>query len=53
LLGLLVTGLRSHPSAAQEGLIGRRLVAVRLAIGLTALLLQIIRCPHPPAGARP
>lgn len=51
LIGLLVTGLRSHPSAVQEGLTGHRLVAVCLAIGLTALLLQLIRCPHPPAGA--
>jgi len=28
LIGLLVTGLRSHPSAVQEGLTGHRLASI-------------------------
>ncbi|MCU1587849.1 MAG: hypothetical protein JWN31_1342 [Frankiales bacterium] len=48
---LLVTGLQAHPSAIQEGLHGRRVIAVCIAIGVTALLLQLLRTPHPPAGA--
>lgn len=51
LLALVLLGLRSHPSAVQEGLTGSRVVAVCLALGLTALVLQVLRCPHPPAGA--
>ena len=51
LLGLAVTGLRHHPSAVQEGLTTSRVVAVCIAIGVTALVLQLVHCPHPPAGA--
>jgi CBS-domain-containing membrane protein len=50
-VALLATGLQAHPSAVQEGLHARRVVAVCIAIGLTALLLQLLRAPHPPAGA--
>jgi CBS-domain-containing membrane protein len=51
LAALLATGLRTHPSAVQEGLTTSRVVAVCLAIGITALVLQFVGCPHPPAGA--
>ena len=50
-LALVVMGLQHHPSAVQEGLYTKRVVAVCLAMGITALVLQAIRCPHPPAGA--
>jgi CBS-domain-containing membrane protein len=50
-LGLALTGLRHHPSAVQEGLTSQRVVAVCIAIGVTALVLQALSCPHPPAGA--
>ena len=49
--GLLTTGLRSHPSAVQEGLSSGRVWACVIAVGLTALILQSIHLPHPPAGA--
>ncbi len=43
---------RRPANASLRGLRERSgLVTVCLAIGLTALLLQLIRCPHPPAGA--
>lgn len=51
LLGLVLTGLRTHPSAVQEGLTDRRLVACLIAVAVTALVLQVARLPHPPAGA--
>lgn len=51
LLALLAFGLRSHPSAVQEGLTWHRVGAVCLAVALTSLVLQLVRCPHPPAGA--
>jgi CBS-domain-containing membrane protein len=51
LLALVVTGLRSHPSAVQEGLSGPRVLACCLAVAVTALVLQLARLPHPPAGA--
>lgn len=50
-LALAVTGLRDHPSAVQEGVSSRRVLAVCLAVALTALVLQLLRCAHPPAGA--
>lgn len=51
LLSLVLLGLRDHPSAVQEGLTTSRVVAACLALGLTALVLQLARRPHPPAGA--
>lgn len=51
LLALVVTALRDHPSAVQEGLTTTRVVAACLALGLTALVLQVAKRPHPPAGA--
>lgn len=50
-LSLLTTGLVNHPSALQEGLHAPRVVAACLSVGLTALLLQLMSTPHPPAGA--
>ncbi len=50
-LALLVTGLTSHPAVTTEGLSGPRVVAACLSVGLTALLLQVMGTPHPPAGA--
>jgi hypothetical protein len=51
LLALVAFGLREHPSAVQEGLSWPRVGAVCLAIALTALVLQLLHRPHPPAGA--
>lgn len=50
-LALVVTGLTDHPPALDEGLTGARVVAACLSVALTALVLQAVRCPHPPAGA--
>ena len=50
-LALLTTGLVNHPSALPEGLLAPRVVAACLSVGLTALLLQLMGTPHPPAGA--
>ncbi len=50
-LALLATGLVHHPSVLQEGLHAPRVVAACLSVGLTALLLQLMGTPHPPAGA--
>ncbi|MCW2776626.1 MAG: hypothetical protein JWN17_351 [Frankiales bacterium] len=50
-LALLVTGLVDHPTVLQEGLHAPRVVAACLSVGLTALVLQLMGTPHPPAGA--
>jgi CBS-domain-containing membrane protein len=50
-IALVVTGLRTAPSAVQEGLNGPHLVAALVALALTVLVLQLLRLPHPPAGA--
>jgi CBS-domain-containing membrane protein len=51
LLALEAFGLRTHPSAVQEGLTGARVAAAALSLGLTTLVLALLRSPHPPAGA--
>lgn len=51
LTALLVFGLRSHPSAVQEGLTASRVLAAAMSLGLTTLILSLLRSPHPPAGA--
>jgi CBS-domain-containing membrane protein len=48
---IVVTGLRDHPSSVQEGITPLRIVAAALSLGVTALVLLILRSPHPPAGA--
>lgn len=50
-LGLVATGLQSHPSAVQEGLHWSRVLACVIAVGLTAVVLPAIGLSHPPAGA--
>ena len=50
-LALLLTGLVDHPAVLQEGLHAPRVVAACLSVGVTALLLQCVGRPHPPAGA--
>ncbi|MCU1593107.1 MAG: hypothetical protein JWO12_499 [Frankiales bacterium] len=50
-MGLVVMGLRSHPSAVQEGLSSSRVLCCVIAVALTALVLQLVQLPHPPAGA--
>jgi CBS-domain-containing membrane protein len=50
--GCLVTfGLVGHPSAAVAGLTARHVAAGSMSVALTTLLLRVLRCPHPPAGA--
>jgi CBS-domain-containing membrane protein len=48
---LLAFGLAEHPPILQEGLTGPRIGAAALSLALTALVLHLVRCPHPPAGA--
>jgi hypothetical protein len=50
-IALLVTGLRTAPSAVQDGLTGPHVVAAVVALALTVLVLQLFRLPHAPAGA--
>jgi CBS-domain-containing membrane protein len=50
-LALVVTGLRSAPPVVQAGLDARYVTAAVIALGLTVLVLQVVRMPHPPAGA--
>jgi hypothetical protein len=50
-LALLVTGLRYAPSAVQAGLDARRVASAVIALVVTVVVLQLLRTPHPPAGA--
>ena len=50
-LALVVTGLTADAAVTQEGLDAARVVAACVSVGFTALLLQALRTPHPPAGA--
>jgi hypothetical protein len=50
-LALVVTGLRTAPSAVQEGLNGPHVVAALVSLAVTVLVLQLLRMPHAPAGA--
>lgn len=51
LAALAVTGLLTAPSALQEGVTAPRVAAAALSLGVTAAVLRLVRCPHPPAGA--
>jgi hypothetical protein len=48
---LVVCGLREHPSVLQEGVTAARIVAAAGALGVTALVLLLVKASHPPAGA--
>lgn len=48
---LAVFGLADHPPVIQEGISGMRIGAAALSVALTALVLHLLACPHPPAGA--
>lgn len=50
-LALVGTGLVDHPAVTTEGVLPARVVAACLSVGLTALVLQALRTPHPPSGA--
>jgi CBS-domain-containing membrane protein len=50
-IALVVTGLRTAPSAVEEGLNGPHVVAALVSLAVTVLVLQLVRMPHPPAGA--
>ena len=50
-LALVVTGLRTAPPVVQAGLDARYVTAAVIALALTVLVLQLLRMPHPPAGA--
>src|SRR3954452_4453452 len=43
--------LDGRPPAPVEGLTVTRVLAVALSVAITALVLRVVRCPHPPAGA--
>jgi len=51
LIALEVFGLRAHPSAVQEGLSAARVGAAALSLGLTTLVLSVLKSSHAPAGA--
>ena len=51
LLCLAAFGLVGHPSAAVAGLTPRHVAAGGMSVALTTLLLRVLHCPHPPAGA--
>lgn len=44
-------GFAAHPAAVVEGLVARRVLAAALSVAATALVLRLVRLPHPPAGA--
>ncbi|EHR61739.1 HPP family protein [Saccharomonospora cyanea] len=48
---LALLGLTAHPSVTEEGVTGPRIVAAALSVALTAFVLRLLDCPHPPAGA--
>lgn len=48
---LVVCGLRDAPSALQGGMSVPRLVAAAGSLAVTALVLVLLKAPHPPAGA--
>jgi len=50
-LALVVTGLRTAPSAIEQGLSLPHVIAAVVALGVTVLVLQVLRLPHAPAGA--
>lgn len=50
-LGLVAFGLTDDPSVLVEGVAGARIGAVALALGVTGLVLRLLRAAHPPAGA--
>ncbi|SCG60190.1 HPP family protein [Micromonospora halophytica] len=48
---LVVCGLTDNPSVLQEGVGGWRIVAAAGSLAVTALVLVLVKAPHPPAGA--
>jgi CBS-domain-containing membrane protein len=48
---LVLLGLTDHPPVIQEGLTPARVAAAALSVAFTALVLRLLSCPHPPAGA--
>jgi hypothetical protein len=50
-LALLVTGLRDAPPVVQHGLDRQYVGSAVIALAVTMLVLQLLRMPHPPAGA--
>lgn len=48
---LLICGLTDNPSVLDEGVSGLRIVAAAGSLAVTALVLVLLRAPHPPAGA--
>jgi hypothetical protein len=50
-LALVVTGLRTAPPVVQAGLDGRYVTSAMIALAVTVVVLQVLRMPHPPAGA--
>jgi hypothetical protein len=50
-LFLVVCGLRDTPSALQQGMTVPRVIAAAGSLAVTALVLVLLKSPHPPAGA--
>ena len=50
-LALLCTGMTQAPPVIEQGITAPRIVAACLSLAVTAFVLQVLRTPHPPAGA--
>jgi hypothetical protein len=48
---LVVCGLTDHPPALQEGVSVPRVIAAAGSLAVTAVVLLLLKAPHPPAGA--
>lgn len=48
---LFLTGMNGHPSAPVAGLSLGYVLGGALSVALTMLILQLLKLPHPPAGA--
>jgi CBS-domain-containing membrane protein len=48
---LFVTGMNGQPSAPEAGLSPGYVIGGALSVALTMLILQLLKLPHPPAGA--
>jgi hypothetical protein len=50
-LCLRLSGFYGDPPAVITGLTAARVVAAAASVAITAFVLRLVKCPHPPAGA--
>lgn len=48
---LALFGLTDHPPVLQEGITAHRIAAAAASVALTVLVMRLLNCSHPPAGA--